>query len=409
MDNGGEIGPGQVEWLDVGPAEPPEGPHPRRRGRRPGYLLAAAIAVAVILVAALNNDTKRPTASPSHSPSAIPTETAFPSNPDSSPTPSPSSSPSVAVTNLGHRLLDVPADWELFARGPGSVVRIELARGRVTRTTVPEVGDGAGLSFVVGRDRVIALSMDQGGGYQVPDGYASGELPAAFPTRGPALPGPDSDHLWLPTGSGANSAMSLFRFDGRRAGKSIRVPEGVGTAQSDAAGYVRFFGTGGVYDARPDGVKRITTGALLASGPTTWLTEECDAQFRCATTVIDRVSGTRHTMTASDGSYAFGGFVDGVVAPDGSVAALVRDDGREGRLTVQMLDLVNGGLRDTNVLLNPDTAFNGGGMFAWTPDSRWLFIAAQAGRLLVLDRSTLRVTELSKSLPFISQVGLRTG
>lgn len=405
MDSRGEIGPGQVEWLDLGPAEPPEGDQPRRRNGRPWYLLAAALAVTGILVAALNHDSKRTTASPSHVPSTIATETAVaPSSAEASPT----ASPSVAVTNLGHRLLDVPLDWELFARGPDSVVRIELARGRVTSTVVPSLQSGGGVSFVVGPDRVIIRPLDPGDAYEVRDGHPAQDVPAVFGLHGPVLPGADRNHLWATTDSGGHTVMRLVGFDGRPTGASITIPDNV-QAASDGVGYLTFYGTGGVYDARPDGVRRITTGALLATGPTHWLTEECAPQFRCATTVIDRVSGTRHTLAASNGNYSFGGFVDGVIAPDGSVAALVRDDGQEGRLKVQMLDLANGDLHDTSVLLNPDTAFNGGGMFAWTPNSRWLFIAAQAGRLLVLDRRTMRVTELLRSLPLLNQVGLRTG
>ena len=117
VDNRAEIGPGEVEWLDLGPAEPTDGTGPQRRSRRPWYLLAAAIAVAVILVAALNHGTKRKTASPSRPPPASATDTTAPSSAEVSPTASATSSASVAVTNVGHRLLDVPPGWELFGRG----------------------------------------------------------------------------------------------------------------------------------------------------------------------------------------------------------------------------------------------------------------------------------------------------
>jgi hypothetical protein len=386
VDDHGEIGPGQVEWLDLGPAEPSHGTGTQRRSRRPWYLLAALLAVAVILVAALNHDSKRTTATSSHSPSAIATEPtvglSVPSVPSGARA-TPSSSPSVTVTNSGRRLLDVPADWELFARGPQSLVRIELARGRVTSTAVPELSNGAGVSFVVGPDRVIALTFEEQGGYQVVDGRPAHDLPGAFGSHGPVLPGPDRKHVWIPTGSGRSTAMTLIGFDGRRAGPAIPVPDGIGTAESDGAGYVRFYGTGGVYDARPDGVNRITSGALLATGPTRWLTEECDAEFRCVTAVTDRATGEQRILAVSAGNYSYGGVSDGVIAPDGSVAALTRDDGQNGRLTLDLLDLSNGDLHATSVVLNPEQAYSGG-EFAWTPDSRWLFIAADGGRLLVL-------------------------
>ncbi|MDQ2750911.1 MAG: hypothetical protein M3Y44_15490 [Actinomycetota bacterium] len=406
MDDRREIQAGQVEWLDLGPAEPVERIGQQGPRRRPWYLLAGVVAVAVILIAALNHGKKHPAASnsPSQSTSAIVTDSGSSTSPAA-----PSSSASVAVTSLGHRMLDVPADWVLFARGPDSLLRIELARGRVTRTAVPELDNGSGVSFVIGPDRVLALTVDAQGGYEVPDGRPTRDLRPPFGAGGPVLPGPDPAHVWVPTGGAENSAMTLVGFDGRRTGRTIRVPNGIGTAESDRAGYLRFYATGGVYEARPEGVKRITTGALLASGPTRWLTEECDAEFRCATNTIDRRSGARHTVAASNGNYTFSGYSDGVISADGAFAAIARDDRQEGRLKLELLDLATGAVRDTGVFLNPDTAFNGGGVIAWSPDSRWLFIAAQGGRLLVLDRTTMRATELPGSLPFVSQVGLRTG
>jgi hypothetical protein len=406
VDDRGEIGPGQVEWLDLGPTAPAERPTASRRSRRPWYLLAAAIAVAVILVAALNHDTKRSTASPSRPPTIAATEPAFPSSADA---PSPTAPPSVAVTNLGHRLLDVPSDWEVFARGTNSVVRIELAKGRITTTPAPELSGGTGVSFIVGPDRVIAVPMDDQNGYQLRDGHRVSELPTAFGPHGPALPGPDPNHVWVPTDAGGRSAMTLIGLDGHPTGQTIRVPEGIGTAESDGAGYVQFNATGGVYDARPGRVTRITSGALLAIGPTRWLTEECSVEFRCVTAVTNRATGARHTLAVSQGNYSFTGYNNGLIAPDGSVAALVRDDGQEGRLLLSLFDLSNGAFRETDVILNPDQAFSGGGVLAWSPDSRWLFIVADAGRLLALDRESMRVTELSRSLPFLTQVGFRSG
>jgi len=41
----------------------------------------------------------------------------------------------VLVTNLGHPLLDVPADVELFARSADSVLRLPTRAGQITRTT----------------------------------------------------------------------------------------------------------------------------------------------------------------------------------------------------------------------------------------------------------------------------------
>lgn len=404
VDSGSDIGPGQVEWLHVGPADAPGGAGPRQRGRRPWYLLAAAIAVAVIVVVALNRDTKHNAAARTHPPTVTaPTTTAPPSDAPSSTEPPP------VVVTTGSQLLDVPAGWDLFARGPDHVVRIELARGRITRTTVPALENtGAGFSFVVGRDRVIVQSTEVGSGYVVPDGRPAGDLPASFEQNAPVLPGPDVDHVWVPAHSSPQSAMVLVGLDGRPAGPTIRVPVAPGAVGADGAGYVQFYATGGTYDARPDAIKRITSGNLLATGPTRWLTVECDEQFRCATTVIDRATGARHAIAASAYNYSNGGFASGVIAPDGSSAAITQIEGQEGTPMLYLLDLSTGHARATKVILNSEQAFSGGAL-VWSPDSRWLFIAADAGRLLVLDRRTMHTTALAANIPQIQQIAFRGG
>ena len=45
----------------------------------------------------------------------------------------------VVVTSIGRRLLGVRAGWEVFGRGPHSVVAISLAAGQITTTQVPEL------------------------------------------------------------------------------------------------------------------------------------------------------------------------------------------------------------------------------------------------------------------------------
>jgi hypothetical protein len=402
VDNRDEIGPGQVEWLDLGPAEPADGPAPPRRGRRPWYLLAAAIAVAVILIAALNHGTKRKTASPSHPSTAIATETAAPASTEVSPTSSPTASSSVAVTSVGHRLLDVPADWELFGRGVDAVVRIELARGRVTRTAVPSLELGGPASMVVGPDRLIVRPIDIAAGYEVRDGRPARELPAVFGQQGPVLPGPDRNHLWSPTGTVEKTVMRLVDFDGRPTGVSIRLPDG-GQAGSDAAGYLTFYGTGGVYDARPGVIRRITSGDLIAVGPTRWLTRECDERYHCQTIVTDRTTGTTRIV-----DFQPEGFGDiGVIAPDGSSAALIRQTG-DNLPALHVIDLATGVDQKSQVSIGPDNSF-GGGQMAWSPDSRLLFVVGANGRIVAVEPRTMRILDLGVTTPPMSQVAVRSG
>ncbi len=309
--------------------------------------------------------------------------------------------PAVAVTDLGRPLLAVPGDWELIARGVGVVVRIELARGLIIRTTAPAVATGGPISLVPGPDRVIVQPLDAVPGYEVRDGHRAQALPPAFGTNGLAYPGPDPAHLWLPAAD--NRHMTLFDFDGRRAGPSLAIPVSSPGVAADGTGYLLFYGTGGAYDVQPSGIHRITSGELLAAGPTRWLTDECDQHFRCSTVVIDRRTGARRTIRARTG--ANGGL--GAISPDGSTAALFAlDSGTAPNL--RLLDLATGVSHATDVSFDPDYAF-GSGSFVWSPDSRWLFAAGADGGIAVINRSTMRSTELATGLPSVSQVALRTG
>lgn len=82
----------------------------------------------------------------------------------------PSSPPDVTVTTVGQPLLGVTAGWELFGWGPEGVVRIQLARGRVTRTALPPIASSGPTSFLVGRDWAMVRPLDGVPGYLVRDG-----------------------------------------------------------------------------------------------------------------------------------------------------------------------------------------------------------------------------------------------
>jgi hypothetical protein len=394
VDGRSEIEPDEVEWLDLGPADrPASGADPRGPGRRGWYALGAVVVAAAALVVVVRHRGSHPTAAAKHPPT--------PSASVSVVRPASAQPPPVLVTDLGHPLLDVPSDWQLIARGVGVLVRIELAQGRIIRTSVPAVATGGPISVVPGPDRVIVQPLDAVPGYEVRDGRPGQALPAAFGTNGLAYPGPDPAHLWLPGAD--NRHMVLFGFDGRRAGPALSIPVRSPAVASDASGYLLFYGTGGVYDAQPGGIRRITTGELVAAGPTRWLTDECDQHFRCSTVVIDRRTGARRTLSGHIG--ANGGL--GVISPDGSVAALFAlDSGTAPNL--RLLDLATGVSHATDVSFDPDDAFESGS-FVWSPDSRWLFAAGADGRIAVIDRTTMRSTALAARLPAVSQVALRTG
>ena len=309
--------------------------------------------------------------------------------------------PPVTVTTLGHPLLRATSGWELFGRGDGAVVRIQPARGRITRTTVPALLSGAPVSFVVTADRALVRSLDRVPGYVVPDGRAARALPPALSDGGPAFPGPDGHAVWVQSGDAGRSVMVLRAVDDGRVRAAIPVPTESSPFEvsSDGAGYLVFRATGGLYDATPSGLRRITAGALLAVGPTRWLTLECDDRHRCRPAVIDRGTGARRAVPATLSANA----PPGVIAPDGATAALF-DAAPDGTVTLYLLDLASGRSRPIDW---PIEQAVGDGTAVWSPDSRWLFSAGADGAIYAVDRATARVTPLGVSLPALTQLAVR--
>jgi hypothetical protein len=398
VDGRNDTGSGGVEWLDLGPPERPAHTEPPARRRRRWYVLAATVVAAAILVVSLQHrrDTHAAAAA-THPPSHAPSTTVAPA--PLRPAPSASTpAQTTVVTDVKHGLLHVPASWELFGRGARSVVRVQLAVGRITVTPVPALDSSGGTSFVVGRDRAIIRPWDHVTGYVVRDTEPAQQLAGVLAGDGPILPGPDRDQVWVPSADGTR--MNLVGLDGHRIGVSLAMPEGTGSVNPDGAGYALFYGTGGVYDVQPGRIARITTGDLLADGPTRWLTRECDAAYRCATTVINRATGSKRILPHS---FAGSG-VAGSIAPDGSFAAVFTVD-KSGQPSLGLLDLTTGVTRPLDIPFDPQYSYSSG-VCAWSPDSRWLFASGAEGRLKVLDRHTMRLRDLGVSYP-VTQVAFR--
>jgi hypothetical protein len=102
----------------------------------------------------------------------------------------------------------------------------------------------------------------------------------------------------------------------------------------------------------------------------------------------------------------------GVIAPDSSTAAAA-ESGRHGRLTVHLINLRTGTTIDLGVPLGlPGSNFPSGPdahsqSMAWSPDSRWLFVAAAGGRLIAVSTRTGRAESLGVALPAVDQVAIR--
>jgi hypothetical protein len=400
--------PDDVDVLEAGP-ERGLGATSRLR-RRPVLLLLVAAAVALAGVAVARSG-GRPAGS-----RAAPAPAAGSRSPASGPSPAAGSGvvpvPAVSVTILGHPLLGVQAPWELFGRGPGVVIRIQFAGGRITRTALPALPSGGPVTFVTDAEGALVRPIDLVPGYLIPDGEPAREAPGPPGAGGPVFPGPDARHLWVPGGS-SGDRMVLAGMDGRRAGPSITAPpQGSAVNASlqaipDQAGYLLFPGTGGVYDARPGGTSRVTTGTVLAVGPTRWLTAECTGHAPCRTIAIDRSTGVRHPLGTRISGTAQS--TAGVISPDGSTAAVLAGS---SQARIEIIDLATGAAHALPLRIDLPAIDMGWAWesMAWSPDSRWLFAAA-GGDLYAVSQHSGQITNLSHALgpalPHLSQLSMR--
>jgi hypothetical protein len=290
----------------------------------------------------------------------------------------------------------VTAGWELFARGAEQVVRMELARGRITHTTLSPLLSGAPVSFVVAGDRAIVRSIDQVPGYVVPDGRPARPLPAGLDGGGAAFPGPTPDTVWVE----GNATMVLRGVADGRARAYVPKPESTPEVAGDGAGGLVFRVTGGVYAATPGGLRRITTGALLAVGPSRWLTLECDATHRCRPYATDRATGARRAVPA----VLAADVPRGAIAPNGRTAVLFRLR-RDGTPVPYLLDLASGASLALGVSIDPPGEDN----LVWSPDSHWLLTTASTGMITAIDPATGRATEVGVAMTSPTQLAVRPG
>jgi hypothetical protein len=398
-----------IDWYVVGstdePAEPVGAAPPRQPWPR-WFTLAVAAALIVGVVAAVNRDRRTPRVtvgsptSVSSTPVAPRTSTPRTSTPRTSAPATVPPSAAVSVTRLGHPLLGTTAGWELFGRGDGVLVRIQPAAGQITRTTIPGLQSGSPVFMVAGSDRVVIRPLDNVPGYLVVDGKPARQLPPLL-NQGPVLPGPAPNQMWIQPTDDHEPVMALVTLAGARLASFIRIPPGSSAfdAAPDGAGYLLFSAIGGVYDARPDGLRRISTGALLAVGPTGWLVVECDEQYRCQTVLIGRVGGSRRVVNAGPASRD----LIGAISPDGTTAAMLTS-GSNGGNGLYLLDLVSGRRRVVQVSLNQDSFYAG---ISFSPDSSLLFAVAADGKLAVINRRTGAVGTLGAPLPALTQLILR--
>lgn len=379
----------QVEWLDL---DYPDGVARPERAPWPGWAKLVLLLVSLAVIAgAIGTQRGRQSASrvaPGPVQPPAPTVASTPSEPPLG----------VWVTAVGHPLLGVTDGWELYGRGPGVLVRIQPARGLITRTTVPGLLSSGPVSFVVAGHRAIIRPIDRVFGYLVSDGQSPDPIALAPGSGGPAFPSPSPDLVWMQTGGDVHPWFGLTAADWKQTAV-IPVPAGSSPleASADGAGYLLFSRPDGVYQARPGVFHRLTTGTVLAVGPAGWVDAHCDSHHHCTLSLISRTTGSRRALGSETG-----GLPGGVISPDGSTAAML-EISTGGAIGLSLLDLHSGSRRSVAV------AMDGDGTVIFSPDSHWLFAVTARGSLAVIDVRTADVGGLGAPLPPLSQLAVKPG
>ena len=324
-------------------------------------------------------------------------------------TPVPVSEPSSRrpkVVSVGHPLLGVTAGWELFARGPNDLVAIQMARGQITETYVPALESGnPEVSLAIGSHQAIVASADRVPGYRIRDGQPAQLLTQPFANGGPVAPSPKVDQFWIMTGTDSQPTASLVTLAGRPAGETIRFSskELPNSAVPDGRGYLLVLANPnyGVYDVGPTFATRMRV-LVSAVGPTRWLALACRHRH-CTNEVINPATGSHRTLPGPplrNNAWSYPPL--GVVSPDGSKAAVLAS--HSSKITLQLVNLQSGAVTPLDVPMDPSPSNE---CLAWSPDGKWLFIAAAGGRLIAVEPRTGQIERLAVQLPYITQVAVR--
>ena len=286
-------------------------------------------------------------------------------------------------------------EWELFGLSSNSLVSVQFSRGQITRTVLPPALGDAPISFIVGPKQAIIRPLDNVPGYVVPDGLPARPLTGILASGGQLLPGPVADEEWY---IGGNQDITLIGPQGaatglRLAALSRQYP--VQSATSDGRGYVVLFNSSGrQYDATPASLR---AGALAGRGRAQELAGPELPERPVPQRRGGRVTGTRRTLPGDGLNVVSWPWPDepGVVAPDGSFAAVTVASGAQGAA----LDLVNLSTGRTTTLPVPIGAVSDSTTLAWSPDSRWLFALAGNGELVAIRASDAACTRSGCGCP----------
>jgi hypothetical protein len=174
-----------------------------------------------------------------------------------------------------------------------------------------------------------------------------------------------------------------------------------GPLAADGSGYLLYTGLGGVYDVRDTGVRRITTGTVVAVGTTKWITVDCDDQFRCSTVLVDQATLRRTTIGHAPPQPDY---LPGTISPDGKYAAYVGNTGTSTE-SLHVIDLAN--FTDTELRVRPANVSFDTQPFVWAPSGHALFVSDNNETLELVDPATGSAHVVDPRLPRVVQLAVR--
>jgi hypothetical protein len=178
------------------------------------------------------------------------------------------------------------------------------------------------------------------------------------------------------------------------------------SAISDENGRVLLTGEdGSTHVPGPGAVELVTSGTMVAVGPTGVLTTECPVHEGCTSSVLSHGSGRRSMLPqAITDSVA-----PGLISPDGRYAAVVRSAGAtasEGGLS--LINLTTGtGTGTGQIMPTSISAPVGPAQMVWSPDGRWLLVVIGTRRIAAIDPANGQIDDLGITLPPVRQLGVR--
>jgi hypothetical protein len=290
----------------------------------------------------------------------------------------------------------------LLVHGAYGLDRTDLDQGRTISTPLPAIIGGGQRPFMVpGSRSVLVGPMSAGTVYLVPDdgGPPQPLLGRLAVGTSFAYPGPTLGLVWLSTVGPSPPGLDLVGFD---VDFSHTVVANIDLRPwgPDGTGQVVLVGVGGAYVTGSGPLTRVTTGEVLAAGPTTWLVRDCDEHHICTATTINRQTGHKTRLNVDPLANRSDHPTSGVVSPDGTTAAIAFGEGPTD--DVDLIDMRSG----DQLTILPAAAARVPPV--WSLDGRYLFfLNDNTGVLSAFDRTTGTPTELLAHVTQIDSLAVR--